>query len=243
MDDIQKKKLLEDAKKLVQSLESDDQGEIDKALDLIVSDSEKTLFNEVGQLTRQLHDSISSFALDGELNNLTDKEIPDAKERLSHVIHITDEAANTTLNALDDMLPLTTQMEKDAEKLSTQWVGFINRDSSDLELKVLSSDVLAFIECSKKNASLLHQKSTEIMMAQEFQDLTGQIITKVIGLVKDVETNLVNLVLLSGTNNTSAPKKENKSGSLEGPAIPGIKVDGAVNNQNDVDDLLSSLGF
>jgi chemotaxis protein CheZ len=243
MDDIQKKKLLEDAKKLVQSLESDNQGEIDKALDLIVSDSEKTLFNEVGQLTRQLHDSISSFALDGELNNLTDKEIPDAKERLSHVIHITDEAANTTLNALDDMLPLTTQMEKDAEKLSTQWGDFINRDSSDLELKALSSDVLAFIECSKKNASLLHQKSTEIMMAQEFQDLTGQIITKVIGLVKDVETNLVNLVLLSGTNNTSAPKKANKSSSLEGPAVPGIKVDGAVNNQNDVDDLLSSLGF
>lgn len=244
MDESQRKSLQEDAKQLVLSLESGDQSDIDAKLEKIVASSEKTLFNGVGQLTRQLHDSISSFALDGELNKLTDKEIPDAKERLTHVIKITDEAANTTLNALDKMLPITSVMADRSEELSKQWMGFIKGGGSGSSLKTFSSDITEFLELSKRNSSLLHVKSKEIMMAQEFQDLTGQFISKVITLVQEVEGNLVNLVRLSGAQNTSV-EKENDGSKLEGPAVPGVVAWGAgtLDSQGDVDGLLSSLGF
>ncbi|MBL4574590.1 MAG: protein phosphatase CheZ [Opitutaceae bacterium] len=244
MDESQRKSLLEEAKQLVLSLESGDQSDIDAKLEKIVMSSERALFNEVGQLTRELHDSIRSFALDGELNKLTDKEIPDAKERLAHVIKITDEAANTTLNALDEILPITSVMASRSEKLSGQWIEFIKGSGSGKSLKTFSSDITEFLESSKRNSSLLHEKSKEIMMAQEFQDLTGQIITKVITLVQEVEANLVNLVRLSGTQNKVTEKYDSGS-KLEGPAVPGVVVEGtgALNSQDDVDDLLSSLGF
>ncbi|PCI22423.1 MAG: chemotaxis protein CheZ [Piscirickettsiaceae bacterium] len=242
MDDDQAKNLLTAAQALVAALTSNNQSAVDDALNLIIVDRERTLFNEVGRLTRQLHESIASFALDGELNKLTDKEIPDAKERLNHVINITDEAANTTLNALDEILPVTTDMQRQSEELSQRWQTFLLGDVSSIELKIISADITSFLEWSKKNSLLIHQKSNEIMMAQEFQDLTGQIITKVIAIVQDVETNLVNLVCLAGTQNMAQASDDDKH-KLEGPAVPGVIVESAVNNQHDVDDLLSSLGF
>jgi chemotaxis protein CheZ len=206
-------------------------------------DREKSLFKEVGQLTRQLHDSLASFALDDQLTDLTDKGIPDAKERLNYVIQMTDEAANKTLNAIDEVLPITAEMEKKSLELSEKWRKFMSRELSLADFKKMSGEITEFLDSSCKNTKFVHEKANEIVLAQSFQDLTGQIIKKVIGLVQNVEDSLVELVRIAGPQEKTSEEAEKEKGKLEGPAVPGVVVEGAVNSQDEVDDLLSSLGF
>ncbi len=104
----------------------------------------------------------------------------------------------------------------------------------------MSTDIGDFLALSSGHSKKLHDSLTEILMAQSYQDLTGQIIRRVIGLVRDVEEKLVRLVAISGA---SRKPVEKKAVELEGPAVPNIEQGDMIDNQNDVDDLLSSLGF
>ncbi|MBL4744095.1 MAG: protein phosphatase CheZ [Cycloclasticus sp.] len=235
--------LLEKAHQLIESIENNDDETAGDLLNTMSVVREKSLFKEVGQLTRQLHDSLASFALDDQLTELTDKEIPDAKERLNYVIEMTNEAANKTLNAIDEVIPVTNEMQRQSEELSKKWNKFMSRDLSLDEFKKMSGEISVFLDASCKNSKFVHEKANEIMLAQGFQDLTGQIIKKVIGLVQNVEDSLVELVKFSGPVETGSAINKEEKGKLEGPAVPGVVVEGAVNSQDEVDDLLSSLGF
>lgn len=236
--------LLEKAQRLIESIENNDNLVTAELLSAISIDNEKRLFNEVGQLTRKLHDNLAAFSLDDQLTSLTDKGIPDAKERLNYVIEMTDEAANKTLTAIEEVLPVTKEMERKSEELYKNWNKFLSRELSLSEFKVMSAEITKYLESSCKNTKFAHEKANEIVMAQGFQDLTGQVIKKVIGLVQNVEDSLVELVKIAGAQETTAPSKTtNSKDKLEGPAVPGIIVEGAVNSQDEVDDLLSSLGF
>jgi chemotaxis protein CheZ len=237
--------LLEKAQRLIKSIENNDDLATVELLSAISTDHEKHLFQEVGQLTRKLHDDLASFSLDDQLTALTDQGIPDAKERLNYVIEMTDEAANKTLNAIEEVIPVTTEMERKSEELSNNWNKFLSRELSLPEFKIMSAEITKYLESSCKNTKFVHEKANEIIMAQGFQDLTGQVIKKVIGLVQNVENSLVELVKIAGPQEAVATKAKstNPKDKLEGPAVPGILVEGAVNNQDEVDDLLSSLGF
>jgi chemotaxis protein CheZ len=244
-DETDRLELLEKAHQLIESIESDDDAGTGELLNSMARDREKSLFKDVGQLTRQLHDSLASFALDDQLTELTDKEIPDAKERLNYVIEMTDDAANKTLNAIDEVLPVTSEMQRKSEELSKNWHKFMSRELSLTDFKKMSGEITEYLDSSCKNTKFVHEKANEIVLAQGFQDLTGQIIKKVIGLVQNVEEGLVDLVRIAGAPATaeSAEEAEDKKKKLEGPAVPGVIVEGAVNSQDEVDDLLSSLGF
>lgn len=242
-DESARLELLEKAHQLIESIENNDDAETGELLSSMTTYREKGLFKEVGQLTRQLHDSLASFALDDQLTDLTDKEIPDAKERLNYVIEMTDEAANKTLNAIDEVLPVTADMKKKSEELSAKWQKFMSRELSLDEFKKMSGEITSFLDDSCKNTAFVHEKANEIVLAQGFQDLTGQIIKKVIGLVQNVENSLVDLVRIAGPQEPGVTEKAGKKGKLEGPAVPGVVVEGSVNSQDEVDDLLSSLGF
>lgn len=240
-DENEKIALLEQAKALVASIEADDVQSTDEILNNISSMRDNGLFQEVGRLTRELHDNISGFAQDAQLQKLTDTEIPDAKQRLNYVIEMTDDAANKTMDAVEVILPITDDLEQKSHKLQENWNKFIGRELSVDEFKVMSKEISLYLNLSCENTKLVHEKANEILMAQGYQDLTGQIIKKVITLVHDVEVNLVELVRLAGTQEPTT--KDSKEGELEGPLVPGVKVEGAVKSQDDVDDLLSSLGF
>lgn len=235
--------LLSKAKQLVENIESNNDIGAGELLAEMSIDRERSLFKEVGQLTRQLHDNLSSFALDETLIDLTGKDIPDAKERLNYVIEMTDDAAHKTLNAIDEILPVTTNMHKKSEELLTNWKKFLGRELSLEEFKHMSGEISQFLESSCANTKIVSEKTNEIVLAQGYQDLTGQIIRKVITLVQNVEDSLVDLVRIAGSPDEVEAKKETKDGVLEGPAVPGVVVEGAVNSQDEVDDLLSSLGF
>jgi len=243
-DECDRLELLAKAKQLVESIERKDDASTGELLGTMSIDRERSLFKEVGHLTRQLHDNLSSFALDEQLVGLTGKDIPDAKERLNYVIEMTDDAAHKTLNAIDEILPVTIDMQKKSEELSVNWKRFLSRDLSLEEFKVMSGEISQFLESSCVNTKIVNEKTNEIVLAQGYQDLTGQIIKKVITLVQNVEDSLVDLIRIAGSEDDAAgEQKEEEKGVLEGPVVPGVVVEGAVNSQDEVDDLLSSLGF
>lgn len=239
---------LDHARMLVESIESGDNAHAKAIMDDIASLREMDLFKEMGKLTRQLHDSLSSFKLDSTLAGLAETEIPDAKERLNHVITMTEEAADKTLNAVEEALPLSDDIKTCSLELQTRWDKFKDRKLSAEEFRELSRDLDEFFPKISSGTVALNNYLNEILMAQGFQDLTGQIIRRVINLVHDVEQGLVDLIKMSGAGAPHEEGNKQQSGErnikAEGPVVPGIAHSSeTVNGQDDVDDLLSSLGF
>ena len=240
---------LDAARALVTSLEQGNAKEADTLIDKLKDASEGDLFQEIGKLTRRLHESINNFVTDDRLTNLAQKDIPDAKERLTYVIERTEQAANTTLDAIEKSVPTAEEMKKSAEVLSSQWQRFRAREMDANEFRDLSQEVDVFLgKVVEGNAEMLGSLN-EVLMAQDFQDLTGQVISRVISLVSEVEQSLVSLVRVTGQrlgeieSTVESKQEEAKPTEAEGPQVPGVEMGDAVNNQDEVDDLLSSLGF
>lgn len=233
------------ARSLVSHLESGSEHDADLVIAELRGNEESQLFQEVGRLTRELHDSINSFVADARLADIAKHEMPDAAERLRYVIAATEQAANTTLGAVEQSLPLADALRSDAHHLAEQWEKFKLRQLSVDDFRELSGELSSFLTLTQTNSEALHDKLSEVLMAQGYQDLTGQIIRKVIALVNDVESKLVELVRLSGhrARPAEAQAMEIPGISPQGPVVPGVDKGDVVNGQDDVDDLLSSLGF
>ena len=237
---------LELALELVQEIESGNEQGALQALEDLTKIRESELFQEMGRLTRELHESLKNFTMNERIAELTAEEIPDAKERLNHVITMTEEAANKTLTAVEKGLPLSEDIEKCADELHEKWQSFQKRDLSVEDFRELTKELDGFFPILSSNAKTLHAHMSEIMMAQDFQDLTGQIIRRVITLVHDVEESLVEMICLSGGKAMEEKKAEQQGKDIkgEGTHVPGTNVSAdIVGGQDDVDDLLSSLGF
>lgn len=233
---------LEQARLLVECLEKGDQ----QAADMILAsaDSKETgeLFGEIGKMTRQLHDSLNNFQLDARIANMANEDIPDAQERLSYVINLTEQAANTTMDAIDDGLPLAGKLCQDLTAIKPVWSRLMNRDLALGEFKSLCHQIDGFVEYAQKDTEKLQHLLNEILMAQGFQDLTGQVIRRVIELVREVEDSLIHLLTVFGVSEISEKQVE-ETHLAEGPIINAEERDDVVSGQDDVDDLLSSLGF
>lgn len=225
---------------LLDCLEKGNKSGAVEVIDELTSIRETDLYKEMGKLTRELHDAISNFGIDDKMAIIAEQHIPDAKERLNYVIAKTDEAANKTLEAVEESIPICDSLNNQALELHASWQKFINRELSADEFRQLSKDVNDFF-VSTFSIAKVKDHLTDVLMAQEYQDLTGQIIKKVIHLVGEVEGNLVNLIKLTGS--TELKKKEGSSTSLDGPPVPGLSHEDTVSGQDEVDDLLSSLGF
>lgn len=239
-----KDEYLAKARALVKKLESGEAGEADLILDEMMNLRESSLFQEIGKLTRQIHETINGFQVDSRLHVLTSNEIPDAKERLNYVIVMTEQSANRTLNAVENAIPISEELKHRSDDLNTKWERFRHRQMPVEEFRSLSKEIDEFMSWTSGNAGRMHENLSEILMAQDFQDLTGQIIRKVISLVQEMESSLVELIRISG-NRMKADSSENENKiACDGPRIPGCESHkDRVNGQDEVDDLLSSLGF
>lgn len=240
---------LEQARELVQLLEF---GETDAANELVQQlavPGSSELFAEVGKLTRQLHDSLKSFQIDPSLSSLLEDDIPDAKKRLNHVIDMTEQAANKTMDAVENCLPIADELNSHLQSILPHWQKLMSRDLKVGEFKALCHNLDGFLHQATGNSATLHARLTEVLMAQDYQDLTGQILRRVIELVREVEDSLIGLLTAFGQTNLSmeerpAVAKKPKAGhEAEGPIINAAERDDVVSGQDDVDDLLSSLGF
>lgn len=237
---------LEEAKALVVALEAGDNESANQILAGVSSPESKELFAEVGKLTRQLHDSLTSFQLDPKIANLATDDIPDAKERLSYVMNMTEQAANKTMDAVDSSLPLADKINNALTELKPEWDKLMQRQIQLGEFKSLCYSINEFMESAERDSAQLHLNMTEIMMAQDFQDLTGQVIKRVIELVKEVEDSLIHLLTVFGEPDSNSANEEEKAvdnNGVEGPIIDAETREDAVSSQDEVDDLLSSLGF
>ncbi|MDN2662853.1 protein phosphatase CheZ [Psychromonas sp. 14N.309.X.WAT.B.A12] len=244
---------LSEAKALVAHLEADQIEDANKIVESVkhFNTTESVLFGQVGELTRELHEALLSFHNDTRLLDLAGHDLPDAKNRLNYVIEMTDKAANTTMDAIDHCLPVTDKLINDLDEVMPSWSNLMTRDLALGEFKLMCHSVDDFLNYSKQSANQLRDKLTEILMAQEFQDLTGQIINRVIELVQEIESKLVVILkvcskqseLDSSVEKQSSVKETKNTIKTEGPIIDAESRTDVVNGQDDVDDLLSSLGF
>jgi chemotaxis protein CheZ len=231
------------ARKLVVAIEKSDVDAANQLLDEIAGLHQTQLFKEVGKLTRQLHDTMSNFSVDSKITCLTEHDIPDAKDRLKYVISMTEQAANQTLTVVEDILPISQQLNSQANHLAEKWERFLGREMPFGEFKELSGELTSHFKESTEALEYMQNGLTEILLAQSFQDITGQIIRKVIDLVQDLEESMVSLVRVTGSKQN--PIQSVVAIELPGPVVPGVddKLGDVASNQDDVDDLLSSLGF
>lgn len=234
---------LEKAQSLVAALQAGKNDEAEYLISELANMKDSDLFIEVGRLTRELHEAINGFLLDARISDMTTVDIPDAKERLKYVITMTEQSADRTLTAVEQSLPLVVGMERQSAHLSNEWDKLRTRLLTKGDFKALSDALAGFLLQTREDANTLHGSLSEVLMAQDFQDLTGQIIRKVIDLVHDVEEKLVMLVRITGGKLVEEKHDHKDPTVLEGPAVPGVDQGDQVNNQDEVDDLLSSLGF
>jgi chemotaxis protein CheZ len=228
------------AELLLEHLRAGREDEANAVLEELTNLRQTSLFQEVGKLTRALHDALTSFRSDSRLANLADQDIPDAKQRLNYVISMTDQAATKTLAAIEQSKPLCDDLARQAQALSGDWTRFMQRRMEVEEFRRLSQRLGEFLPLAEGNSHKIGAHLSDVLMAQAFQDLTGQIIRRVITLVEEVEQSLINMVRLSGQKVGGDTRTRV---DLEGPQVPGIKSVDAVSGQDEVDDLLSSLGF
>ena len=237
---------LEQAKSVVEFLESGQQAAADAIIAEIQNPINSELFAEIGKLTRQLHDSLTNFQLDSRLSDLATADIPDAKERLNYVITMTEDAANKTMDAVEAIFPVVDTLAAQVAAVNPSWTKLMNNDLDLKEFKSLCLDIDTLLKNTGKETQHIHSLMTDVLMAQDFQDLTGQVIRKVIELVREVEESLINMLTAFGI---SAEKVQGKTtpkvgeNLVEGPIVNTENRDDVVEDQDDVDDLLSSLGF
>lgn len=238
------------AESLVREIQQGNEDKVRNLLSCLGQARETALYKEVGKMTRQLHDSLNSFCEETHLDKLTEQDIPDARARLKHVINLTQKSADRSLSAVEGTMPRCDDLSRRINELGDAWQNFKRREMSVEQFRELSSKLEKFFTDARGDTDAIRAGLNEVMMAQDFQDLTGQIITRVIELVEEVEGNLVELVRLTGEKITPAEKPAAQSTSdrkaaiaPEGPHIPGVGKNDVVNGQDEVDDLLSSLGF
>jgi len=242
---------LDEAKLLVEYLEKGDRENANSLIDVITMRESTELFSEVGKLTRQLHDSLNNFQIDERIANLMQDEIPDARSRLIYVIEETEKAANTTMDAVEKCMPLAEGLNTRLNNIIPEWQKLMSRQIEVGEFKNLCLDLDKLIADASRDSSILNALLTEVLMAQGYQDLTGQVIRRVIELVKEVEDSLVTMLTAFGDvgelqledDNPQTSKKKTDTVKAEGPIIDADTRDDVVSGQDDVDDLLSSLGF
>ena len=167
--------------------------------------------------------------------------IPDARDRLYYVVQMTAQAAERALNSVEASQPHQDQMEKSAKALTQRWDDWF-ADPIDLaDARELVTDTRQFLADVPAHTSFTNAQLLEIMMAQDFQDLTGQVIKRMMDVIQEIERQLLMVLLENIPEQESRPKRENQS-LLNGPQVDTSKA-GVVASQDQVDDLLDSLGF
>ncbi len=248
-------------------LDNIQQGNLYEAVKLIqeIQDArEQTLYHELGRLTRALHSAITNFHVDqdGSEDISSLSEMSDATDRLDHVIKMTEDAANRTMDKVDEAMPIAKDLGGTADELRTEWKRLVDREMSPDEFRELYWRMDSFLGKISDDSGSLYTHLSDILLAQDYQDLTGQLIQRVTGLVRDVETSLVDLMKMAGkvegvagleaqlrgsdageTDGKDSGQKDDRAQYKgHGPALDKSDND-VVSGQDDVDDLLSSLGF
>jgi chemotaxis protein CheZ len=195
--------------------------------------------SRIGHMTRALHESLRGLGLD-KLIEKAASDIPDARDRLDYVARLSEDAAQKVLNATDAAGPLQDRISGDARQLSASWQQLLAASAgADPAWQALARQTVAALDGAAAGTSETKAHLMDIMMAQDFQDLTGQVIKKVTSIAQNLEQQLVQMLIDFAPEQM---KKEIDNGLLNGPQIDPTR-ENVVADQEQVDDLLDSLGF
>jgi chemotaxis protein CheZ len=200
---------------------------------------DEEVFTRLGQLTRQLHNSLRELGFDKALQD-TARQIPDARQRLAYIVQMTEQAASRVLNATDIVKPLQDEMLAGTQNIGQRWERMFANQLSVDEFKALAADTRAFFQAAPAKIGRTNEQLTEIMMAQDFQDLTGQVIRKVVDMVQGLEGQLLQVLIEAIPADR---RTEVSSGLMNGPVVSAEGRPDVVTSQSQVDELLESLGF
>ena len=198
-----------------------------------------SVVNKLGQMTRKFHDTLHELGYGKDLEKVA-SFIPDARDRLSYVVTMTEKAAERVLNATEAAQPIVAKIEVDSQRLARQWQMLFDKQLDTEQFKNLVTQTHAFLIEIPKQTKVTNAYLTEIMMAQDFQDLTGQVIKKIVDVTQQMEKQLVELLVESSP---PIANSDMHAGLLNGPVINSSGRTDVVTNQNQVDDLLESMGF
>lgn len=196
------------------------------------------VIQQIGQMTRALHDSLRELGFDKNLEKAA-AAIPDARDRLNYVAAMTEQAAERVLNATEAAQPVVNKIEDEARRLSAQWQMLFDQQLTQEQFKSLATQTHAYLVDVPQQTKQTNAYLREIMMAQDFQDLTGQVIKKIMEVTQQLEQQLVTLLV----QNVPAAAVKVDAGLLNGPVIKPAGRSDVVTSQDQVDDLLDSLGF
>jgi len=195
--------------------------------------ADKPLYDRVGSILRLLHDSMRELGYDRALQDVA-TEVLDAKGRLEYVATLTEQAATRVLNSIDEAMPQQDELSKTARNIEERWTALFEGNMDIEAFRKLAQDSRDFAANTANRAEEEKARLMEIMMAQDFQDITGQVIKKVVVITKKLEQELAQLL----RDNAPAETREKGTDLMSGPDVPGKAMD-----QDDVDGLLASLGF
>lgn len=215
---------------LMKAAADDDGQKFQELLDQVLHERESEIQTGVVRISGTLMQALSRFRMDSRIATLTEKDIPDARQRLDHVVALTEEAAHRTLDLIERSVPLADATARRAAELV--------RDGQAIERAQLEE----FLRQARDNCEAVRGNLTEVMLAQGFQDITGQIIRSVDKLIGEVENVLDQLMELHGIPRELAAAREEDRRRLEGPAVPGVTKN-AVADQNAIDELMAGLGL
>lgn len=190
------------------------------------------VYQRIGELTRKLHDTLRELGYDKHLEHAAGA-LPDARTRLSFIAEKTGDSAERVLNLVD-------RAKSEQGRLHEAAIAAVADLKANPVAAVASGRVLAFLEDAAATSAATDGHLTDIMMAQDFHDLTGQVIQKVVALAQEMEEALVRL-LVEARPPEARPGAE--QGFLNGPAMGAAQRTDVVTDQSQVDDLLESLGF
>ncbi len=208
-----------------------------------MDEAEKNMYERLGGIVRVMHDSLRELGYDKALTEAS-SQIVDAQDRLEYVASLTEQAANKVLNTLDEGMPAQDVLSKQAKDMENRWADLFAGKLSIEQFKTLAGDARQFAQVVSEATEAEKARLLEIMMAQDFQDITGQLIKKVVNITKTVENELAQLLRDSAPADVKEKLAQKQAVQeqpvqlMSGPSVPAAALD-----QDSVDDLLADLGF
>lgn len=201
------------------------------------------LYQQIGKITRGLHDAISNL----EFANEETGQERDVQARVGYVIDLTSEAANKTMDIAEETTPIAAELGSASSTLRQDWKKLRNRELSAAEFRELYQRIDDFLLYAEDKSNLLHSNLTDIVLTQSYQDLSGQVLQKIVAMLNATEGDLIKLLEMSATmQNVDSTDEEftllasDKDILAEGPLPDSAST---LKSQEEVDDLLSDLGF
>jgi chemotaxis protein CheZ len=198
------------------------------------TDIDPGLHRRIGALTRELHDAMRALGYDRSLGAAA-QALPDARDRLAYIATLTGRAAERVLCAVEEAQAEQARIADDVASLLSHYHAAAHATTTPDADQALRLRTRELLERVAQGTCATRERLHAIMMAQDFHDLSGQVIKRVTDVASRVEASLVDLLV------QTRPGPAQQEEGLAGPAIR--PSSDTVSSQGEVDDLLASLGF